>query len=82
MTPRVVVAQPLVWGVCNVIRSGLAEQLGREFRPGYAIPPEAREGLTREASRRLWTFCRRRNLFVAQNGTRARSLRGGTITCP
>jgi hypothetical protein len=48
MKPRVVVAQPLVWGVCNVIRSGLAGQLGREFRPGYAIPPEAREGLPRE----------------------------------
>lgn len=48
MKPRLVVALPLVWGVRNVIRSGLAEQLGREFRLIYAIPAEAREGLTSE----------------------------------
>jgi len=48
MKRTLVVAIPLVWGVRNVIRSGLAERLSAEFRVIYAIPEEAREGFAKE----------------------------------
>jgi hypothetical protein len=46
--PRLVVSLPLVWGVRNVLRSGLAERLGRDFHLVYAIPEEAREDFASE----------------------------------
>jgi hypothetical protein len=48
MKPRLIVSLPLVWGVRNVIRSGLAERLSADFRVLYAIPEEAREGFADE----------------------------------
>jgi hypothetical protein len=48
MKPSLIVSLPLVWGVRNVLRSGLAERLSAEFRVLYAIPEEAREGFASE----------------------------------
>lgn len=48
MKPGLIVSLPLVWGVRNVIRSGLAERLSADFRVLYAIPEEAREGFANE----------------------------------
>lgn len=48
MKPNLVVSLPLVWGVRNVLRSGLAERLSADFRLIYAIPEEAREGFVQE----------------------------------
>lgn len=48
MKPRLIVSLPLVWGVRNVIRSGLAARLSAEFRVLYAIPEEAREEFANE----------------------------------
>jgi len=41
--PAIVISVPLVWSVRNVLRSGLAELLERDFDIIYAVPPEGRE---------------------------------------
>ncbi len=48
MKPRLIVSLPLVWGVRNVLRSGLAARLSADFQLIYAIPEEARESFASE----------------------------------
>jgi len=60
MKPKLVVSLPLVWGVRNVLRSGLAERLSRDFHVLYAIPEEAREDFLNEGipEADTWTLVR------------------------
>ena len=46
--PSIVVSIPLVWGVRNVLRSGLYEQLSDHFRVILAAPAEGQQDLLRE----------------------------------
>lgn len=48
MKPAVILSIPLVWGVRNFIRSGLAENLGQDFHVIFAIPVEGKESLLLE----------------------------------
>lgn len=48
MKPRLVVSLPLVWSVRNVLRSGLADVLSRDFQLLFAAPPEGRDSLVAE----------------------------------
>ena len=46
--PAIVVSIPVVWGVRNVIRSGLAERLATAFRVVFAVPEEGKADLLGE----------------------------------
>lgn len=56
--PSIIIALPLVWGVRNVVQSGLMERLEREFRVILAIPEEGRGGLLAAGipERNLWVL--------------------------
>ena len=58
--PAVLVSMPLVWGVRNVFRSGLREELDEEFRLVFAVPPEGRDSLLGEgiAAEDIWVLPR------------------------
>ncbi len=48
MKPCLVISIPVVWGVRNVLRSGLADELRGEFHLVFAVPPEGRASLVDE----------------------------------
>ncbi|HUI06187.1 MAG TPA: CDP-glycerol glycerophosphotransferase family protein [Verrucomicrobiae bacterium] len=54
--PTIVVSLPLVWGVRNVLRSGLYDELSRDFRVILAAPEDGQADLLREGIDRddLW----------------------------
>jgi hypothetical protein len=56
--PPIVVSIPLVWGVRNVLRSGLYDQLAEHFRVILAAPAEGQQDLLREGidSEDLWVL--------------------------
>src|SRR5437870_1584326 len=48
MKRAVVLSIPQVWGVRNILRSGLYERLTKRFRVLLAIPPDGRSSLLAE----------------------------------